>query len=166
MHLVLYISGLTIATTKAPSMLTDGSPTPNSLRPDTKPPGTMASPLTTLPPQASKQCNEPGWTNWTNTNTGGSGVDDIEFLPNIIDKYSFCGPEQIAYIQCRQVSTGASYDQADDERSICNTNAGFACYGALQPDGKCEDYEIRVYCECVKSCKLYIEIYKMMILHE
>lgn len=80
-----------------------------------------------------------------------SDGDDIEFLPNLIKAYTFCREDQIAYIMCRQVSTRASYDVADDVMTVCNTKAGFACYGSLQPDGKCEDYEISVYCQCSLS---------------
>lgn len=137
-------------------MLPTGSPTPHPLAPDTASPGTMVSPpLSTTevpPPVAQLQCKEPGWTNWINTNKPDDG-DDIEFLQSIVKAYAFCREDQIAYIQCRQVSNGASYDNADDDRTICSTKAGFACYGSLQPDGKCEDYEIRLYCQCSKSGK-------------
>lgn len=74
-------------------------------------------------------------------------------LPNIIKKYAFCREDQVEYIQCRQVSNKASYDVADDVNTICSTKGGFACYGSLQPDGQCNDYEIRVYCKCDLSCK-------------
>lgn len=82
-----------------------------------------------------------------------SDNDDVEFLPNLIRQNSFCGQDQIAYIQCREVSNEISYDKGDDNFTICNTKAGFACYGSLQSDGRCEDYEIRVYCQCAETSK-------------
>ena len=82
-----------------------------------------------------------------------SDNDDIEFLPNLIKEYSFCREDQVAYIQCRQVSNEASYDQGADNLTVCNTKAGFACYASLQGDRNCEDYEVRVYCQCADAGK-------------
>ena len=83
-----------------------------------------------------------------------SDSDDIEFLPNLIKQHSFCREDQIAYIQCRQVANEISYEKGDDNFTICNTKAGFACYASLQGDRNCEDYEVRVYCQCAQAGKL------------
>ena len=108
----------------------------------------------TPPPQAQHMCTEPGWTNWMNSHIpSSSDRDDIEFLPNLIKEYAFCREDQIAYIQCRQVSNEVSYDQGVDNFTICNTKAGFACYSSLQGDRNCEDYEVRVYCQCADAGK-------------
>ncbi|KAL4222951.1 Mucin-5B [Mactra antiquata] len=136
--------GLNITTTVAPNNLTEGSPTIRVPTP--------TKIVTTPQPNPDHQCKEPGWTNWLNYNKP-SGGDDIEVLPNIIKAYSFCREDQVEYIQCRQVSNQVSYDKTDDVNTICSTKGGFACYGARQPDGKCDDYEIRVYCNCQALCQ-------------
>ena len=130
-------------------MLPWGSPT---MRPSTGSPNVTEA-LTPTPQtnvQTQLECKEPGWTNWMNFNKPTDG-NDIEFLPGLVKSFKFCRADQIGYIQCRKVSNKESYDVTDSSHKICNTKAGFACYGSLEPDGKCEDYEIRVYCQCTNS---------------
>jgi len=127
----------------------DGPPTGTTLLP---PPIT-----TTSGGLASKECKEPGWTDWINSAKPLDG-NDIEYLPAIIKQQAFCFADQVAYIQCRQATTKTSFDLANDARTVCSTKAGFACYGSLQPDGKCDDYEFRVYCQCSVTSMYHVII--------
>ncbi|XP_052248669.1 mucin-5AC-like isoform X9 [Dreissena polymorpha] len=151
--------GLPITTTIAPNMLPGGSPTPRP-RLDNWGTPTLTStlippPMTTTPhgPVAMLRCKEPGWSNWMNSAqpSASTSGNDVEFLPDLMKAYEVCKVDQVAYIQCRRVSDRISWDQAADSRTVCSTKAGFACYGSLQQGGICEDYEIRVYCQCLAS---------------
>ncbi|WAR09836.1 SSPO-like protein [Mya arenaria] len=136
---------LPITTTIAPNMLPTGSPTRPRL--DWGTPSTIVHPPPTV---AGHNCKEPGWTNWMNSAKPVDG-NDIEFLPSLVKSFGFCREDQIAYIQCRRVSDKLSFDDTGDLQTICSTKAGFACYGSRQPDGRCDDYEFRVYCQCENS---------------
>ena len=132
-------------------MLSGGTPTAIPVTPGT---GSPNIGTTTEPPMAQHLCKQSGWTPWMNSHKPtASDNDDIEFLPTLVKQHSYCGQDQIAYIQCRQVSNEMSYDQGDDKLTVCNTKAGFACYASLQGDGRCEDYEVRVYCQCAQTSK-------------
>ncbi|WAR09825.1 MFGM-like protein [Mya arenaria] len=140
-------------TTIAPNTLPTGSPTPRRMDLGTStttlhPNQTFVTPP--KPPSTSTECKEPGWTNWMNSVKPVDG-NDIEFLPGLVKSFGFCREDQIAYTQCRRVSDKLSFDDTEDLQTVCSTKAGFACYGSNQPDGRCDDYEFRVYCQCENS---------------
>ncbi|WAR09829.1 LOW QUALITY PROTEIN: HMCT-like protein [Mya arenaria] len=140
-------------TTVAPNTLPTGSPTPRRM--DLGISTTTLHPNQTFVtppklPSPSTECKEPGWTNWMNSVKPVDG-NDIEFLPGLVKSFGFCREDQIAYTQCRRVSDKLSFDDTEDLQTVCSTKAGFACYGSNQPDGRCDDYEFRVYCQCENS---------------
>ncbi|WAR14241.1 HMCT-like protein [Mya arenaria] len=150
---VLNRTRLPITTTIAPNTLPTGSPTPRRLDLGTStttphPNQTFVTPPN-LPPTLT-ECKEPRWTNWMNSVKPVDG-NDIEYLPALVKSFGFCREDQIAYTQCRRVSDKLSFDVTGDLQTVCSTKAGFACYGSNQPDGRCDDYEFRVYCQCENS---------------
>ena len=79
-----------------------------------------------------------------------SDGNDIEPMDELRKKYKFCDDSHIVIVECVGLYTGKSADDMK-ETATCSMTDGFMCYGANQTDGKCEDYAVRVYCDCRHS---------------
>jgi hypothetical protein len=82
----------------------------------------------------------PGWTPWLNRDAP-SGNGDYETLADF-DPSLVC-PNPIA-VEC-QTLTGVPW-YSTGEVYTCNPTVGGACTNASQPDGACQDYQVRFYC--------------------
>ncbi|KAL3831915.1 hypothetical protein ACJMK2_023609 [Sinanodonta woodiana] len=87
------------------------------------------------------------WTPWSNINT----PDDLGEFENVWEMkkmVTMCEPTTIQAIECRTVGTHIPYNQAGETDVICDLNMnGVMCDASKQADGKCMDYEIRVFCD-------------------
>lgn len=91
-------------------------------------------------------CYKEGWTEWMNT------------LPTITGDYELikdlkipCSTDKVKDIECRAVGTGISSKSATSmsiQKISCESTIGLTCHNADQLNGKCDDYEIRVFCNC------------------
>ncbi|XP_022252614.1 hemocytin-like [Limulus polyphemus] len=62
----------------------------------------------------------------------------------------FCGTDNITKIECRVVGSLKSI-KAARQYATCNLPKGLVCNDREQTSGMCQDYEIRVYCQCKKE---------------
>jgi len=83
------------------------------------------------------------WTGWINRDdTGGNG--DGEWLSLMLQEGLHVCPQPVQ-IQCRRASDQVPSDQTG-EVSVSCTLAGLECLNDSQPDGFCDDYEVRFLC--------------------
>lgn len=83
-----------------------------------------------------------GWTAWLNRD-GPSGGGDGEHLSEFVAAGTVCSKPLAA--QCRRVSDKKPW-MLTGEVYACSAEAGGNCINANQPDGTCDDYEVRFYC--------------------
>lgn len=60
-----------------------------------------------------------------------------------------CEREKMSNIQCRPIKSKKSVKDLKDKFD-CNLEKGLVC------NGKCNDYEIRVYCKCTDDTSKYL----------
>lgn len=87
-------------------------------------------------------CSDTGWTAWTSHDTP-SGSGDYEKISDFVAVNQSC-PKPTG-IACRRKSDGRDA-RLTGEVVTCNTSYGFSCVNANQPDSKCDDYEVRLFC--------------------
>lgn len=76
-------------------------------------------------------------------NMDGSG--DYETINDLIKEgKDVCTGKEIIGIQC-QTTEGVDYSETG-EIYTCNTDVGGVCINKNQPDGKCNDYQVRFFC--------------------
>ena len=101
---------------------------------------------TTSPPE----CHETGWTKWISVTDPRKNEDgDLETYDNIRGVYRhFCPSDHVTYIQCRSIATKQGFQYGRDVHVTCDVAHGLRCFNKQQPFGECDDYEIRVFCQC------------------
>ena len=95
------------------------------------------------------------WTEWmdlgppTGTTFAGKTVTGGDFIPidELRKSNTFCDDSKIVAIDCRVKKTLIDWRYSSDEGLTCDLNYGFKCSNRRQA-GKCQDYEIRLYCVC------------------
>ncbi|XP_067130718.1 hemocytin-like [Centruroides vittatus] len=91
-------------------------------------------------------CYKNGWTEWINTPptiTGDYELINVLKIP--------CSPDKITDIECRIAGTEISSKNPlkfQSQKLTCDTSVGLRCSNAEQTTGKCEDFEVKVYCDC------------------
>ncbi|XP_071530009.1 uncharacterized protein [Panulirus ornatus] len=130
---------------------------------ETTTPSTPATPATppaiitpsVLPeaPPKPMTCDEEGWTDWYNSHYPDTD-GEFESLSEIRKKYSLCPDHYISEVECRPVLGGEaeSIVTCDKKGALCRNNAG---------QQYCQDYEVRVYCECECQDGLGMEDYSI-----
>ncbi|XP_070575061.1 mucin-5AC-like [Ptychodera flava] len=138
-----------LATTATPPQTTASTEvtTPSTVQTTegtTTPPTVMTTPAL-LP----ASCNKTGWTSWMNVDSPGFTRDDgdHEIMTTLRRHFSFCRhPEAI---QCRDRTTGLSYEELNQNHVQCVPMYGLQCQNSLQPENHiCADYEVRFFCRC------------------
>ena len=81
------------------------------------------------------------WTKWLNRDRPG-GKGDYETVAGHVEDGNAC--ENPTAIQCR--STDGKNWTATGEKYYCEESLGGRCVNAEQPDGQCQDYEVRFKC--------------------
>ena len=107
------------------------------------------TPLIHVTPTSSGLVCNHGWTDLMSIDNPSDG-DDLEPMDELRKKYKFCDDSHVIIVECVGLYTGKSADDMK-EKAVCDMKNGFKCYGADQTDGKCEDYAVRVYCDCRQS---------------
>ncbi|KAL8604894.1 hypothetical protein ACOMHN_028522 [Nucella lapillus] len=102
-------------------------------------PGTPSTPATGVTPE--QPC---GWSQWMNTDGPVTGSGDIESLAALRPLFHLCDAPLRA--ECRDVTT----HQPAPASVTCDVSKGLTCLN-VDHQGKCADYEIRVYCPCTNS---------------
>ncbi|XP_052092501.1 mucin-5AC-like [Mytilus californianus] len=103
-----------------------------------------------LIPTAAPTC---GWTHWINLDNptimkeGKLFEGDIESIANIRKMHPLCEYYMMTQVECREAKTKIPSSQTDEVVS-CDRIRGLRCKNDAQPDGKCLDYEVRVFCNC------------------
>ncbi|KAK3108253.1 hypothetical protein FSP39_004202 [Pinctada imbricata] len=108
-----------------------------------KKPRPTTAPLPTMPPM----CVQDGWTGWmSNSYPTPLSPDDMETVPNLRKKYTFCADFQISAIQCRAIGI----TQDSQQTYTCDARQGLICRSNDQTDGSnvCDDFEVRFFCNC------------------
>ncbi|XP_054708363.1 hemocytin-like [Uloborus diversus] len=86
-------------------------------------------------------CKQTGWTDWMSASLPNE-EGESETLDNLRVKHSFCSENEIIKIECRSILSWR-YIHGNDADVICNKKFGLLCKGQ-----NCDDYELRVYCNC------------------
>ncbi|XP_078657634.1 uncharacterized protein LOC144903401 isoform X4 [Branchiostoma floridae x Branchiostoma belcheri] len=90
------------------------------------------------------------WTEWMNTDSPDRhDGDDVEFINNLREEYTFCGPFRVEAVECRVYGTQLSVEQGG-QQVTCDEHSGLICHAEDQHGGigECYDYEIRFLCDC------------------
>ncbi|XP_076461744.1 uncharacterized protein LOC143294198 [Babylonia areolata] len=85
-----------------------------------------------------------GWSQWMNTDSPLTGSGDIENLAALRSTFRLCDSPVRA--ECRDVIT----HQPAPSSVTCDVTKGLMCLNVDQ-QGRCADYEIRIYCPCANS---------------
>lgn len=94
-----------------------------------------------------------GWSKWisqdapTKQSPGKPYKGDIESIVNIRKTMAVCDHNMMTKIECRTVDKKVSH-LSSGEKVTCDTIRGLRCRNAMQADGICEDYEVRLFCDC------------------
>lgn len=97
-----------------------------------------------------RACKQTGWTPWLSTPAFVGGDYEVLMDPRLkATLEDYCGIANMTEIDCRTVETKQSYKETG-QRVSCRLPNGFSCNDDEQKDSVCEDYEIRVYCDCGK----------------
>ena len=132
----------TTKSTTPEELTTQSSSTTTTTTTTSRPPTTT----TTSPPE----CHETGWTKWISVTDPRKNEDgDLETYDNIRGVYRhFCPSDHVTYIQCRSIATKQGFQYGRDVHVTCDVAHGLRCFNKQQPFGECDDYEIRVFCQC------------------
>lgn len=83
------------------------------------------------------------WTDWVDMDDP-SGTRDRESISALINQLDLeC--DTVAAVQARRISDGILAQHTGEVVNV-STNWGFTCVNADQPDGACDDYEMRIAC--------------------
>jgi hypothetical protein len=82
------------------------------------------------------------WGPWLDRDDG-SGTRDDETLSSHLSEHRTCAKP--AAVECRRKSDGRA-SSSTGEITTCSASIGFDCVNAQQPDGICDDYEVRFLC--------------------
>ncbi|XP_033761396.1 mucin-5AC-like [Pecten maximus] len=136
--------------TAGPGLGPNGQPTAGpGLGPDGKPtagPGLGPNGQ----PTAAPTC---GWSPWLNTDNptimkpGKVMAGDFETLSSLRNSLPLCSFQMMTRIECRVATSHLPYT-ASGEIVTCDRIRGLRCRNELQRDKKCQDYEVRVFCDC------------------
>lgn len=91
------------------------------------------------------------WTPWVNKNKPDAS-GEFESLWDMKSIVKFCDVHAVKAIECRTAGTHIDFNEVVGQKDVvCDlNNKGLLCQADQQSSGKCEDYEIRAYCdECV-----------------
>lgn len=106
--------------------------------------------------EPAKECKETGWTPWLNTPAFVGGDFEVLTDPRVkATLENYCGIANMTDIECRDVESKQSYSEIG-QRVTCRLPYGLSCKDEEQGDSVCNDYEIRVYCDCGKHKIFYI----------
>lgn len=70
----------------------------------------------------------------------------------------FCGFTNMTAIECRVAETKISSQEAG-QNVVCELPTGLTCRDTDQNERICEDYEIRMYCDCGKYQTEFLKKY-------
>lgn len=116
-------------------------------------PTTEAPTTVTIPPTLPSICDKTGWTSWMSARLP-SSEGESETIDSLRHNHYFCANDMIENIECRTVM-GWKYAKGEDENIVCNKKLGLVCKGS-----KCDDYEVRVFCNCgIESKCLIINLF-------
>ncbi|XP_078600776.1 uncharacterized protein LOC144875877 isoform X3 [Branchiostoma floridae x Branchiostoma japonicum] len=92
------------------------------------------------------------WTEWMNIDSPAShDGDDVEFINNLREEYTFCGPFRVEDVECRVSGTHLSAEEGG-QKVTCDEHVGLICHAEDQDPNsgilECYDYEIRFLCDC------------------
>ncbi|XP_021374153.1 mucin-5AC-like [Mizuhopecten yessoensis] len=94
-----------------------------------------------------------GWSSWINTDSptvmkpGKVLAGDFESLSSMRNSMTLCTFQQMTRIECRIAKNHLPYTASGDIVT-CDRIRGLRCRNELQQDKKCQDYEVRVFCDC------------------
>ncbi|GFT52720.1 SCO-spondin [Nephila pilipes] len=93
-------------------------------------------------------CEFTGWTEWINSmDPEDNDGNDSENLEKLVETHRIpCPLDHVRSIQCRSVDTQEPAE-ATGQNVTCSIPEGLACRQKART-GYCEDYEIRVFCQC------------------
>ncbi|XP_067650638.1 mucin-5AC-like [Haliotis asinina] len=112
-----------------------------------------ASPSSGQPGQPTVSPPFCGWSAWTNSDHPDVIVPnkpfegDIESIASLMTKTTVCSHEMMKKVECRVASTKQTASAAG-QSVTCDAIRGLRCNNLKQKDGKCLDYEMRVFCDC------------------
>lgn len=93
------------------------------------------------------------WSEWINNykpRKGPGSGEKEDTLPFILKQTEgFCAEGSITDIECRDAKRNRDYKDTKEVKLVCDLHSGFICKNRDQPDGRCLDYKIRYFCECV-----------------
>ena len=93
-------------------------------------------------------CTQSGPTNWMSVSTPTPyNQGDMETIPSLRQKYTFCDISQMTAMECRVVGTSVSA-AASGQQVTCDLRNGLRCNHADQTGGPCYNYEVRFTCDC------------------
>jgi hypothetical protein len=98
-------------------------------------------------PSKKRLCNDVYWTDWLDRDNPG-GVGDWETIGAFLNDnppVQICGGNDPVGIKCRTLD-GTDWQATGEADLICDPSYGFRCKNEDQPDGRCEDYEVRFQC--------------------
>ncbi|KAG8186759.1 hypothetical protein JTE90_010656 [Oedothorax gibbosus] len=98
--------------------------------------------------QVLKECTFTGWTEWINSiSPEDNEGNDSESLEQLAKTSRIpCPLDHVKRIECRTVET-QEIAEATSENVTCNLQGGMKCWKSART-GECNDYEIKVYCQC------------------
>lgn len=97
-----------------------------------------------------RACKQTGWTPWLSTPAFVGGDYEVLMDPRLkASLEDYCGISNMTEIDCRTVETKQPYKETG-QRVNCGLPLGLSCNDDEQRDSVCQDYEIRVYCDCGK----------------
>ncbi|KAK7066927.1 Mucin-5B [Halocaridina rubra] len=129
---VSFLCDCSVSTVEMTTSTTPLTPvTPPSLVTPSSPPATVAVPMT---------CEEEGWSQWFNIHFP-TTEGEFEEVSEIRKIASLCPDHYISEVECRSVRSGdvESVVTCDKHGARCRNNGGHQY---------CQDYEIRVRCQC------------------
>ncbi|GFW41600.1 hemocytin [Trichonephila clavipes] len=93
-------------------------------------------------------CEFTGWTEWINSmDPNDNDGNDFENLKELVETHRIpCPLDHVRGIECRSVETQEPAE-ATGQNVTCNPTEGLLCRRKART-GDCDDYEIRVYCQC------------------
>ncbi|KAI8516201.1 hypothetical protein Bbelb_070140, partial [Branchiostoma belcheri] len=111
-----------------------------------------------------------GWTPWMSSDEPGNPTDTTEgdeetFSSLVAAGYNICGGNQnmVTSIECREIATGADWQSSGAFGMRCDLYNWFYCRNAFNYPVGCEDYEIRVYCQCSETTTISTTTTKPLI---
>ncbi|XP_048245023.1 mucin-5AC-like isoform X2 [Haliotis rufescens] len=132
------------------------SPSGQSGQPTASPSGQTGQPTASPSGQSGQPTVSPpfcGWSAWTNSDHPDVIVPnkpfegDIESIASLMTKTTVCSHDMMKRVECRVAGT-KQMASAAGQSITCDAIRGLRCNNLKQIDGKCLDYEMRVFCDC------------------